>query len=109
MRLFKNIKISRVDVAAMFRASGRRVGRRLSRVALILIIHLMLGYRRLRDIDATEDDPVVLRALSLKRMPQYPLSVRILSRMDRGALKTCKPFMRELVLERLMNGRDCHG
>ena len=38
-------------------------------VVLILIVHLMLGYRRLRDIDRYRDDPVVLRTLGLKRMP----------------------------------------
>ena len=70
-------------------------------VVLILIVHLMLGFRRLRDIDRYRDDPVVLRALGLKRMPHVSTISRSLSRVDRGSAENVRQFSRELVTARL--------
>ena len=70
-------------------------------VVLILIVHLMLGYRRLRDIDRYRDDPVVLRTLGLKRMPHVSTISRSLSRVDRGSAENVRRFSRELVTARL--------
>ena len=70
-------------------------------VVLILIVHLMLGYRRLRDIDRYRDDPVVLRTLGLKRMPHISTISRSLSRVDRGSAENVRQMSRELVTARL--------
>ena len=70
-------------------------------VVLILIVHLMLGFRRLRDIDRYRDDPVVLRTLGLKRMPHVSTISRSLSRVDRGSAENVRKFSRELVTARL--------
>lgn len=70
-------------------------------VVLILIVHLMLGYRRLRDIDRYRDDPVVLRTLGLKRMPHVSTISRSLSRVDRGSAENVRRLSRELVTARL--------
>ncbi|MCY3762277.1 MAG: transposase [Gemmatimonadetes bacterium] len=37
-------------------------------VVLLLIVHLLLGFRRLRDVDYYRDDPVVQRLLGLRRL-----------------------------------------
>jgi hypothetical protein len=55
-------------------------------VVQIVIVHLMLGYRRLRDIQLYKDDPMVLQALNLKRMPDVSTICRTLYRMDRSSL-----------------------
>jgi len=70
-------------------------------VVLILIVHLMLGYRRLRDIDRYRDDPVVLRTLGLKRMPHISTISRSLARVDRGSAENVRQLSRELVSARL--------
>ena len=70
-------------------------------VVLILIVHLMLGYRRLRDIDRYREDPVVLRTLGLKRMPHVSTISRTLSRVDRGSAENVRQLSRELVSARL--------
>jgi hypothetical protein len=102
--LFQKLKLShRLQECFGHRSEKLVVGFRA--VALILITHLMLGYRRLRDIEYYQDDPVVLRALSLKRMPQVSTISRTLSRMDRGSVENVRLVMRELVLERLMTER----
>jgi len=70
-------------------------------IILIMILHLMLGYRRLRDIDRYRDDPIVLRALGLKRMPDVSTISRGLSRVDRGSVENVRALSREFALDRL--------
>ena len=70
-------------------------------IVLIMIVHLMLGFRRLRDIDRYRDDPVVLRALGLKRMPNVSTISRGLCRIDRGSVENIRRLSREYVLSRL--------
>jgi hypothetical protein len=41
-----------------------------------LVLHLMLGYRRLRDISYYSDDPLVMRTLGLRRLPDVALGLR---------------------------------
>ena len=48
-------------------AKGMVVG--LPTITLLLILHLMLGYRRLRDVDRYRGDPLVARTLGLRRLP----------------------------------------
>ena len=51
-------------------------------VALILIVHLMLGYRRLRDMDYYRDDLMILRLLGLNRIPDVSTISRVLAHVD---------------------------
>src|SRR5208337_3922999 len=64
------------------RSEGLMVG--FPSVLLILIVHLMLGFRRLRDIERYRDDPVVLRAWGLRRMPNV---CRTLCRADGASVR----------------------
>jgi len=68
---------------------------------LILIVHLMLGFRRLRDIERYRDDPMVLRALGLRRMPNVSTICRSLCRMDRPSVENMRAVSREYVVSRL--------
>ena len=70
-----------------------------------MIVHLMLGFRRLRDIERYRDDPVVLRTLGLRRMPNVSTVCRTLSRMDRGSMENVRLLSREYVLSRLEGAR----
>ncbi len=38
-------------------------------IVMLLIVHLLIGYRRLSDLRYYQDDPLVRRALGLKRLP----------------------------------------
>ena len=40
-----------------------------AKIVLLLIVHLVLGFRELRDIRFYVDDPLVKRVLGLKRLP----------------------------------------
>jgi hypothetical protein len=70
-------------------------------VALLMILHLMVGYRRLRDIDRYRDDPLVRRALGLRRLPHVCTVSRVLCRADRRSITKLQQFNRDLVLQRL--------
>ena len=74
-------------------------------VVLILIVHLMLGFRRLRDIERYRDDPVVLRALGLRRMPNVSTVCRTLCRADGASVKNVRLLSSEYVLSRLETER----
>ena len=100
--LFQKLRLrDRLQECFAHRSEALVVGFR--SVVLILIVHLMLGYRRLRDIDRYRDDPVVLRTLGLKRMPHVSTISRSLSRVDRGSVENVRLFSRELVTARLQS------
>ena len=48
------------------------------RIVLLLIVHLLLGFRRLRDVDYYRDDPLVRRLLGLHRLPDVATICRTL-------------------------------
>jgi Transposase DDE domain group 1 len=73
----------------------------LPKVTMILIVHLMLGYRRLRDLDRYRDDPLIRRCLRLRRLPHVSTVSRALMRVDRTAVARVREVNRSLVLNRL--------
>jgi hypothetical protein len=80
-------------------SKGMIVG--LPTVTLLLIVHLMLGYRRLRDLDRYRDDPLAARTLGLRRLPHVSTVSRTLARMDRQSVAKLQELNRTLVLDRL--------
>lgn len=38
-------------------------------IMMTLIVHILIGFRRLRDVEYYRDDPMVLRVLGLRRVP----------------------------------------
>ena len=74
-------------------------------IVLIMIVHLMLGFRRLRDIECYRDDPVVLRTLGLRRMPHISTISRTLARMDRASVDNVRLLSRELVMDRVHSAK----
>ena len=51
-------------------------------VVLLLIVHLVIGFRRLREIDYYRDDPLVLRLMGLRRLPDVSTISRALCQME---------------------------
>lgn len=68
---------------------------------LWLVVHLLLGFRRLRDIDYYRDDPLVLRTLGLKRLPHLSVISRALQKMNEAEVEKLAELNCELVMERL--------
>lgn len=70
-------------------------------VVMLLIVHLLIGYRRLADLRFYEDDPMVRRVLGLKRLPDVATVSRSLEGLDKQAVKAQRALCRSIVLERL--------
>lgn len=102
--LFKSMNIrGKLQQCFAHRQKGIVVG--FHSVALLLIIHLMLGYRRLRDIDRYREDPLISRALGLRRLPHVCTVSRMLCRVDTRSVANLQEFNRTLVLQRLEQQR----
>ena len=70
-------------------------------VVLMLIVHLLLGYRELRDARYYHDDEMVKRVLGLKRLPEVSTVSRALASADERSVEKLRGENRRLVLERL--------
>lgn len=70
---------------------------------LQLILHLLLGYRELRDGRYYQDDPLVKRLLGLRRLPDVATLSRMLKEADAKSVANLRALLRELLFERLAN------
>jgi hypothetical protein len=70
-------------------------------VVLLLIVHLLLGYRRLQDMRYYQDDPMVHRLLGLTRLPDVATVSRTLAGLDNTAIVNLRQLVRQRVLEQL--------
>jgi hypothetical protein len=68
---------------------------------MLLIVHLIIGHRRLRDIDYYRDDEMVKRLLGLKRLPDASTISRSLGSTDKVSVEKVRVVSRNLVIERL--------
>jgi hypothetical protein len=68
---------------------------------VLLVVHLLLGYRELRDIRYYQDDPLVRRILGLTRLPDASTLSRALASTDAQSAEQLRRLCRCLVLERL--------
>ena len=74
-------------------------------VVMLLIVHLLLGFRRLREVDYYRDDPIVLRLLGLRKLPDVATISRALSQMESDGVENVRELLRSLVLEGLQRER----
>ena len=72
-------------------------------VFLWLVVHLLLGFRRIRERDFYADDPLVLRVLGLAQLPDTSTICRTLAKFDQQAVDNLRNLMRQWVLERLVS------
>jgi len=70
-------------------------------IFLQLIVHLLLGFRELRDSDHYRDDPLVLRVLGLKRLPDVATLSRMLKEADERSVRKLRQLLGQMVLDRL--------
>jgi len=72
------------------------------RIFLLLVVHVMLGWRRLRDLDHYRSDPLVRRVLGLVKLPDVSTVSRALREFDMKAVSNLRSLLRELVLHRVL-------
>ena len=70
-------------------------------IVLLLVVHLILGYRELRDLRYYQDDEMVKRLLGLKRLPDVATVSRGLASADERSVENVRGENRDVVLDRL--------
>ena len=70
-------------------------------ILMLLVVHLIIGHRRLRDVDYYRDDEMVKRLLGLKRLPDVSTISRSLRSADEVSVEKVRGESRNLVIERL--------
>jgi len=70
-------------------------------ITLLLIVHLLLGFRRLRDNRYYRDDPMVKRLLGLNILPDVATMSRQLACADDKSVEKLRNLCRKLCLDRL--------
>jgi hypothetical protein len=70
-------------------------------IFLQLLIHILLGYRDLRDSRFYRDDPLVQRLLGLKHLPDVATISRMLKDADEASVEKLRAVLRDMVLERM--------
>lgn len=70
-------------------------------VTLLLVVHLVLGCRELRDMARYRNDEAVRRAVGLRRLPDVSTVSRALSDMDARGADRVRALSRDMALDRL--------
>jgi len=71
-------------------------------IVLVLVVCILLGYRRLRDVQFFEKDPVVLRLLGLTCMPTASTISRQLSTVDDRSIRGIERLQQNMVIDALV-------
>ena len=71
-------------------------------MVMLLVVDLIIGHRRLRDLDYHRDDELVKRVLGLKRLPDVSTLSRSLSSADEWSAGNVHAESTTVVLERLV-------
>ena len=70
-------------------------------IVLLLIVHMLLGYRELRHLRYYQNDPLVCRLLGLKHLPDVATVSRTLSTTDSKSVHDLQALLRSMVLDRV--------
>ncbi len=71
---------------------------------MLIVIHLLIGFRRLREVDYYRDDPMVLRLMGLRKLPDVYTISRALAQMETENFEKVRRLSREMVIDGL--GRE---
>jgi len=70
-------------------------------IVILLIVNILLGYRRLRDVQYIKNDPLVLRLLGMRQMPGVSTISRQLQSLDDRSVEKIQRLVRTLVVDGL--------
>jgi len=101
-KLFERLDLSgRIKAACAHLDRGRNY--RFRTIVELLIVHVLLGCRKLREMDFYRDDPMVKLLLRLKRLPGVATVSRMLAEFDAESVENHQEMNRRVVVERLCN------
>lgn len=71
-------------------------------ITFLLTVHLILGFRKLRDTDYYRDDPMIKHVLNLKKLPSVPTLSRMLNEFDKPTVQKLHQLNTDSVIDRLV-------
>lgn len=74
-------------------------------VMMLLVVHLLLGFRRLRGLDYYRHDPLVARVVGLRTLPDVSTVSRALSSTDERSVNDVRALLQSMVADRLTTER----
>ena len=74
-------------------------------IVMLIIIHLLIGFYRLREVDYYRDDPIVLRLMGLRKLPDVSTISRALSQIETDGVENVCQLSRAMVIEGLQRER----
>jgi hypothetical protein len=86
---------------ACFRSLEKGTIYRRSTLFLQLIVHFLLGFRKLQDVRHYQDDPLVKRPLGLRQLPDVSTLSRMLRQATAASVARVRGLLCQMVLERL--------
>ena len=99
-RLFQLLSLkTRLQKCFRHLASGKIFDR--ATIFMQLVVHLLLGFRELRDAVHYQEDPLVQRVLGLKSLPDVATLSRMLKEADRASVDKLRRLLTDMVLQRL--------
>lgn len=99
-KLFSDLKIrTRLRECFAHQTATPMIG--FDRVVLWMILHIVLGYRHLRDSKYYANDPLVLRVLELQRLPDPSTLSRAMKLLETKSVDNVASLMTELVSDGL--------
>jgi hypothetical protein len=63
-------------------------------IAMLLVVHLLIGFRRLREVNYYQDDPIVLRLMGLRKLPDVSTLSRALCQMEADGVENVRRLSR---------------
>jgi hypothetical protein len=99
-QLFATLDL-KVRLQRCFRGRDRGKAFGPATIFLQLIVHLVLGFRELREACAYRDDPMVQRVLGLKRLPDVATISRMLKKADARSVKHLRRLLAEMIFQRI--------
>jgi hypothetical protein len=70
-------------------------------IVQLLIVHILIGFRELREVALYQEDPLIQRVLGLGVIPSAATLSRALKGADAKTVATLRYFLRQMVLDRL--------
>lgn len=81
----------------------------LGNIVCVLVVHILLGFRKLRDLDYYRLDPMATRVCGLSALPDASTISRNLRNADSAAVGNLRSLLREMCIERFRKEGLCRA
>lgn len=74
-------------------------------IIMVLMVHVLLGFRKINDMRYYSHDPMVKRLVGMTRLPDPSRIARIFSGADEKSMVKCRHLLKHMVMEQFLKHR----